>query len=99
MEVARGIADSLRSTSRTDYSGRCTNAGIRQISPLSPRELTVVFRRKASEMPSAEQALPGRDEQMLVPERHFLVGTPLRGPWPEGSKLAMFGMGCFWGTE
>ena len=50
-------------------------------------------------MPSPEQALPGRAERMLVPDRHFVLGTPLEGPWPEGSKLAMFGMGCFWGTE
>jgi len=59
----------------------------------------VVFRRKTLQTPSAEESLPGRTEQMLIPERHFVLGTPLRGPWPEGSKLAMFGMGCFWGTE
>ena len=59
----------------------------------------MVFRRESAEMPSAGEALPGRAEPMPVPERHFVLGTPLQGPWPEGSKLAMFGMGCFWGTE
>jgi peptide-methionine (S)-S-oxide reductase len=36
---------------------------------------------------------------MPVPERHEVLGTPLRGPWPEGRETAVFGMGCFWGAE
>jgi len=34
-----------------------------------------------------------------VPERHEVLGTPLRGPFPEGVQSAVFGMGCFWGAE
>ena len=47
---------------------------------------------------SAEDALPGRDNPMPVPDRHFVLGTPLRGPFP-GMETATFGMGCFWGAE
>ena len=44
-------------------------------------------------------ALPGREQQMPVPERHFVLGTPLKGPFPDGVDTAIFGMGCFWGAE
>jgi peptide-methionine (S)-S-oxide reductase len=36
---------------------------------------------------------------MPVPARHAVLGTPLRGPWPAGLEVAIFGMGCFWGAE
>jgi peptide-methionine (S)-S-oxide reductase len=50
-------------------------------------------------MVSAEQALPGREREMPVPERHFVLGTPLRPPFPDGIETAVFAMGCFWGAE
>jgi peptide-methionine (S)-S-oxide reductase len=50
-------------------------------------------------MPAADEALPGRDEQIRVPERHTVLGTPLAAPFPEGLAQAVFGMGCFWGAE
>ena len=55
--------------------------------------------RKKMEMPSPENALPGRDEPIAVPERHLVLGTPLVPPFPEGTERAIFGMGCFWGAE
>src|SRR5689334_23194918 len=44
-------------------------------------------------------ALPGREREMVVAARHEVLGTPLRGPFPEGVETAVFGMGCFWGAE
>jgi peptide-methionine (S)-S-oxide reductase len=46
-----------------------------------------------------EEALPGRDEPMVVPARHEVLGTPLEPPFPEGLEDAVVGMGCFWGAE
>src|SRR5437667_11450553 len=59
----------------------------------------MLFTRKAREVPSPEAALPGRDEPIIVPERHLVLGTPLVPPFPEGTERAIFGMGCFWGAE
>ena len=55
--------------------------------------------KKAPDIPSPEDALPGRDEAVFVPERHFVNGRPLTPPFPEGFQSALFGMGCFWGPE
>jgi len=50
-------------------------------------------------MLSKEQALPGRAERMIVPATHFVSGNRLSPPFPAGTELALFGMGCFWGAE
>jgi peptide-methionine (S)-S-oxide reductase len=52
-----------------------------------------------AKMPTAKDALPGRAEAMPVPERHFVNGNRLKGPFPEGLETGMFGLGCFWGAE
>ena len=55
--------------------------------------------RKKLEMPAADDALPGRASPIPTAERHFINGRALKGPYPEGSAKAMFGLGCFWGAE
>jgi peptide-methionine (S)-S-oxide reductase len=50
-------------------------------------------------MPTPEAALPGRAERMPVPARHFVNGARLEPPFPDDTRLALFGMGCFWGAE
>jgi len=54
---------------------------------------------KKLEMPNADTALPGRSEEMPVPETHFVNGNPMKGPFAGHLEQAMFGMGCFWGAE
>jgi peptide-methionine (S)-S-oxide reductase len=57
------------------------------------------FFRKSIEMPTAATALPGRAEPIATAARHHVNGAPLKGPWPEGHRTVLFGMGCFWGAE
>src|SRR2546425_5703874 len=56
------------------------------------------FRHQPS-MPRAEEALKGRSEPIVAPRRHFVNGASLTGPWPDGTRTAIFGLGCFWGAE
>ena len=55
--------------------------------------------REKMKMIEPERALPGRDQQMPVADRHVVLGNPLLPPFPEGFERAVFGMGCFWGAE
>jgi len=59
----------------------------------------MVLRSAKSKRITLDQALPGRDREMPVADKHAVLGTPLRGPWPAGLEVAYFGMGCFWGAE
>ena len=54
---------------------------------------------KKATIPSSEEALPGRSQQMPVPEKHHVNGNPLKPPFPEQMEKVIFGMGCFWGAE
>jgi peptide-methionine (S)-S-oxide reductase len=57
------------------------------------------FGRDNTTMVEPSAALPGRAQEMTVPDRHEVLGTPLKGPFPDGVRTAIFGMGCFWGAE
>jgi len=58
-----------------------------------------LFGSRKLQLPSPDQALPGRDEAMTIPPAHFVNGAPLAPPFPAGLERALFGMGCFWGAE
>ena len=55
--------------------------------------------RKKVEMTGGADALPGRANAIPTAEKHFVLGRPLKGPYPQGLETAMFGLGCFWGAE
>ena len=57
------------------------------------------FMRDKLVVPEPKDCLPGRAVAMPVPERHFVNGHPLAGPFPAGLEKAVFGLGCFWGAE
>jgi peptide-methionine (S)-S-oxide reductase len=58
-----------------------------------------IFGMHKTRMIAAEDALPGRTASLPVPERHEVLGTPLRPPYPAGTQVAEFALGCFWGAE
>jgi peptide-methionine (S)-S-oxide reductase len=58
-----------------------------------------VFSVRDAELISPDKALPGRTTPMSVPDRHYVLGNKMKGPWPEGHKVAVFANGCFWGSE
>lgn len=55
--------------------------------------------RKKIELPTQSSALPGRSLALPTAESHFVNGRPLKGPFPDHLKVALFGLGCFWGAE
>ncbi|MHB1444915.1 MAG: peptide-methionine (S)-S-oxide reductase MsrA [Acidimicrobiales bacterium] len=59
----------------------------------------MIFDRHKTGMIAPEEALAGRQQAMPLPEAHLVLGTPIGPPFPEGSEMATFGMGCFWGAE
>ena len=59
-----------------------------------------LFNRGKQELPTPENALPGRSNPILPnPRPHRVLGTPIAGPYPEGFQIAEFALGCFWGEE
>jgi Peptide methionine sulfoxide reductase len=55
--------------------------------------------RKKLEMPSPQASLPGRQDPIPTAAEHFVNKRPLKGPYPEGSEIAYFALGCYWGAE
>jgi peptide-methionine (S)-S-oxide reductase len=58
-----------------------------------------LFSEAKLRIPSAADALPGRAQRMVVPETHFVSGARIVPPFPDGMRIAQFGLGCFWGAE
>lgn len=58
-----------------------------------------MFGRKSLAMPAHGEALPGRKDEIPTADSHFVNGRKLKGPFPEGIEVAVFGLGCFWGAE
>ena len=56
-------------------------------------------RRRTEAVVRPEDALPGREDAVRLSAAHFVHGRPIVPPWPEGHRLAVLGMGCFWGAE
>jgi peptide-methionine (S)-S-oxide reductase len=54
---------------------------------------------KTLKVPGASDALPGRSARMPISNVHYVNGRSLQPPFPEGARLAIFAMGCFWGAE
>ena len=59
----------------------------------------MIGRNKKLTLPTQDEALPGRSESMPIPERHFVNGNPLQGPFEDHLQQAVFALGCFWGAE
>ena len=58
-----------------------------------------LFSKSKTLMPEPGKALPGRQGSIPTAATHFVSGASLKGPYPNGSETAMFGLGCFWGAE
>jgi peptide-methionine (S)-S-oxide reductase len=58
-----------------------------------------LFTRHKTSMPDPGKALPGRPAPIPTAATHFVNGAALKGPYPQGCEIAMFGLGCFWGAE
>ncbi|MGY3237112.1 peptide-methionine (S)-S-oxide reductase [Bradyrhizobium sp. USDA 4472] len=59
----------------------------------------MLFMRKSTTLPSAADALPGRTQPIPTASFHFVNGSKLQPPYPDGLEQAVFGLGCFWGAE
>jgi peptide-methionine (S)-S-oxide reductase len=59
----------------------------------------MLFGRKKTDMVTANEALPGRSTALATARTHHVNGASLHPPFPEGTRRAVFGMGCFWGAE
>ena len=60
---------------------------------------SAMFGLHKHQLPTRESALPGRTEKMPVAAKHFVNGAPMTPPFPDGTEVATFGLGCFWGAE
>jgi peptide-methionine (S)-S-oxide reductase len=57
------------------------------------------FGSEKTRMPTPDEALAGRHEPIVEPGKHAVLEQSLAPPYPEATRRALFGMGCFWGAE
>eukprot|EP00930_Biecheleria_cincta_P017982 TRINITY_DN14145_c0_g3_i1.p1 TRINITY_DN14145_c0_g3~~TRINITY_DN14145_c0_g3_i1.p1 ORF type:complete len:334 (-),score=57.08 TRINITY_DN14145_c0_g3_i1:300-1301(-) len=95
------VDSSLALGSSSSGTGRALAAALCAVAANSARRLRRPRTSLAgmAGMISKEQALPGRSEEMRLSQNHFVLGNPMRGPWPEGFQVCVFANGCFWGSE
>src|ERR1700752_2456222 len=74
-------------------------AGARSIFVVPKGDADMFSFKKKLEMPAADEALPGRTTPIPTARQHFVNHHALKGPYPDGLEVAMFGLGCFWGAE
>lgn len=61
--------------------------------------MQIMNKKKKDKLVTADEALPGRSEPLEIDDKHYVLGTPMKGPWPEGFQVLIFANGCFWGSE
>ena len=59
----------------------------------------MIFSATKQQMPTPDQALKGRSEEMRVNNQHAINNAPIKPPFPENFEQMIFGLGCFWGAE
>jgi peptide-methionine (S)-S-oxide reductase len=91
----RAVSAAARGTPTSRAERRNPNPTVRTHDYIS----TMLFTRAKSSIIAPEDALPGRDSAIPTSERHEVLGTPIKPPFPEGFQTAVFGLGCFWGAE
>jgi peptide-methionine (S)-S-oxide reductase len=74
--------------------------GLKAHAPIAYEDLMALFSSPTKlRIPRPDQAMPGREQPMPVPDRHHVNGHRLTPPFPVGLEQAVFAMGCFWGAE
>src|SRR5581483_10638888 len=58
-----------------------------------------IFGSRKTQRITAAEALPGREAPIVVPQNHEVLGSSLTPPYPAGTEIAEFALGCFWGAE
>src|SRR5690606_35352127 len=90
----------LTATAGTMKNQRILCCGLGHLGSPTKNRRSIMWRPKLMSIPSAAEALPGREQPLFsVAETHYVSGNLITGPCPDGLAELMLGMGCFWGAE